>query len=197
MEIEGAEPVGVSIDFISDFMFASTEVEPADVILVPGGSHRQLMEAAADLYHQGLAPMILPSGGKNSKLVDHDSEWQFLKDVAISLGVPAVAILREDKAKHTFENASLSRHVLEKQGLTIKKAILVCKTFHARRALLTYGYCFPPGVEFFVRPVVDQRGITKDNWYLSRESSRVVMEEVWKIGSYFKDKIESLVGVSG
>ncbi len=47
-------------DCITEFMFVETALEPADVILVPGGSHPQLMERAADLYHQGMAPYILP-----------------------------------------------------------------------------------------------------------------------------------------
>jgi len=97
---------GYPFDCITDFVFVETNVEPSDVILVPGGSHPQLMEKAAELFHKGLAPYILPSGGQSSKL--GKTEWEFLRDVGLSLGVPESAILREDKASNTFENARYS-----------------------------------------------------------------------------------------
>jgi len=46
-------------DCITDFMFFETGIGKSDVILVPGGSQPQLMEKAAALYHEGIAPYIL------------------------------------------------------------------------------------------------------------------------------------------
>lgn len=180
------------IQCISDFVFACTTITRSDLILIPGCSHSQLMEEAARLYKDGLAPLILPSGGKNPNLPNHDSEWQFLRDIGVSLGVPAEVILKEDRAGNTFENARFSYDVLVKAGIFVKRAILVCKAFHSRRALLTYQYSFPAETEFMVAPVPDQRGITKDNWCLDANCARIVMEEVRKIGSYFDDKIKGL-----
>ncbi len=57
--------MGYPFDCITEFMFFETEMQPADLIMIPGGSHPQLMERAAALYHQGLAPLILPSGGQH------------------------------------------------------------------------------------------------------------------------------------
>ena len=185
--------VSSPIDCISEFIFVSTVIEPSDVILVPGGSHPQLMQEAVRLYHEGYAPFILPSGGANSKLANHDSEWHFLQGIGVSLGVPENAILTEDKANDTFENACFSYDVLVKKGIGVKQAIIVCKAFHARRAMLTYQYCFPTGTEFFVSPVPDKKGITKNNWCLDNDSVHIVMEEVRKIGTYFTDKIEHLL----
>ncbi|PEE41433.1 hypothetical protein COL91_00705 [Bacillus pseudomycoides] len=48
-------------DCITNFIFVETEIAPADVILVPGASHSQLMGKAASLYQHGLVPYILPS----------------------------------------------------------------------------------------------------------------------------------------
>lgn len=78
--------------------------------MIPGGSHPQLMEKAAELFHQGLAPYILPSGGSTPNV--KTTEWEFLRDIGIALGVPENAILREDKATNTFENSRFSKHVL-------------------------------------------------------------------------------------
>lgn len=41
-------------DCISDFIFVVDDIEPSDIILIPGGSHPQLMEKAVELYIKGL-----------------------------------------------------------------------------------------------------------------------------------------------
>ncbi len=87
-----------AIKCISDFIFVTTPIKPSDLILVPGGSHPQLMEEAARLYKAGFAPLILPSGGKNPNILNGSSEWKFLRDLGVSLGVPGEAILKEDQA---------------------------------------------------------------------------------------------------
>jgi uncharacterized SAM-binding protein YcdF (DUF218 family) len=177
-------------DCISELVFVETETQVADIILVPGGSHPQLMEKAAELYKQGLAPYILPSGSVNPKIPEYSSEWEFLKSIGIKLGVPEEKILKEDQARHTFENAEFSWRVIKENELPVKKAILVCKAYHSRRALLTYQSVFPKDVEFFVAYVPDKREIRKDNWFLDEEKIKIVMGEVVKIGKYFGPYIE-------
>ena len=61
-------------DCISNLVFVKTEIQPADIILVPGGSHPHIMVKAAELYNQGLAPFILPSGKFNPKISEYSSE---------------------------------------------------------------------------------------------------------------------------
>lgn len=107
----------------------------------------------------------------------------------IKLGVPEDVILKENKARHTFENAQLSWEVLKKNNIDVKKVILVCKSYHSRRALLTYQQAFPLSVEFYPSTVTDSRGVTKDNWFLNPESTSLIMGEVVKIGKYFEYEI--------
>ncbi|MCM3038674.1 YdcF family protein [Paenibacillus motobuensis] len=178
-------------DCITEFMFFETGVDKADVILVPGGSHPQLMERAAELYHRQLAPYILPSGGSNSKL--KSTEWEYLREIGLSLGVPQEAILKEDQATNTFENARCSLDVLQSKQANIQKAILVCKSYHARRALLTYQVYFPKETNFYVSPVTDQTGITKENWYLEEHKTIMVMKELTKVGQYFAHHIPNWI----
>lgn len=113
-------------DCITEFMFFEITMDSADVIMVPGGSHPQLMESAAELFHQGFAPYILPSGGSTSNV--KTTEWEFLRSIGIKLGVPESAILREDKATNTFENSRFSKHVLHHMGIKPTKAIFVSCT---------------------------------------------------------------------
>ena len=47
---------------IENFIFAENRIEKADVIFVPGNGYPEMAEAAARLYHEGIAPYIIPSG---------------------------------------------------------------------------------------------------------------------------------------
>lgn len=174
-------------DSITDFMFFETTLEQSDVILIPGASHPQLAHRAALLYQQGIAPLILPSGGATPHV--ETTEWEFLRDIGKSLGVPSEIILKEDKATNTFENARFSLEVLNHHGVQPKKVVLVCKNYHARRALITYSFVFPRETEFLVSPVIDKTGISRDNWYLDEDKISRVMNELEKIGKYFRPAI--------
>jgi uncharacterized SAM-binding protein YcdF (DUF218 family) len=188
----GGIKMNYPFDCISELVFVETEISAADIILVPGGSYPKLMEKAAELYKQGLAPYILPSGHFNPKIPDYSSEWEFLKSIGIKLGVPEDKILKEDLASHTFENAEFSWKVIKENKLQVKKVILVCKAYHSRRALLTYQTIFPKEIEFFVSCVPDRREISKNNWFLDEEKIKTVMGEVVKIGKYFEACIKKL-----
>ena len=181
--------MGYPFDCITDLIFVENNVQKADIILVPGCSQPQIMERAAELYHKGIAPYILPTGGTNHEISQYNTEWEYLKNIGVELGVPEDAILKEDRARNTFENARLSLEVLNRNSIAIKKAILVCKSYHSRRALLTYQVVFPRDIEFYVSTVTDKSGVTKDNWFLNTEATILVMEEVVKIGKYFRNEI--------
>lgn len=179
---------------ITDFIFVETEVVPADILLVPGGSHPQQMERAAELYHRGLAPYILPSGGYNSKI--DEIEWNYFQRIGLERGVPESAILREDQAQNTFDNARNSWEVIKSMDLHVESAVLVCKAHHSRRALMTYQTVFPMGIKFMVSAVTDKRGIGRDDWFLQEDRIKAVMTEVEKIGKYFGRHIPHWVNLT-
>lgn len=184
---------------ITEFIFVEDKPEKSDVIFIPGSGFPQLAEEAAKLYHQGLVPYILPSGrysvlnGKfagvqeKQELYDgeYETEWEFLKEVLKKNHVSEEHILREDKATYTYENAIYSRKVTDCLGMEIKKAILCCKPYHARRSLLYYQLLYPE-TQFFVRPIQDS-DVKRENWYLTEKGIRLVFGEVQKIGEQFED----------
>lgn len=182
------------IDCISDFIFVDDFITSSDVILIPGGSHPQLAEMAAKLYKQGMAPYILASGHANPKIPNYSSEAEYLKSIAVDLGVPPEKFICENKASHTFENAEFSCQMLRNMNIKADKIILVCKAFHSRRVLFTYRYNFPASTEFLVASVTDKQGLCKSKWYTKPEYVSTVMSEVEKIGRYFKDKVPTLIG---
>ena len=184
---------------ITEFIFVEDKAEKSDMIFIPGSGFPQLAEEAAKLYHQGLAPYILPSGkysilnGKfagvheKQELYDgeYETEWEFLKEALKKNQVPEEHILRENNATYTYENAIYSRKVTDCLGMEIKKAILCCKPYHARRSLLYYQLLYPE-TQFFVRPIQDS-DVKRENWYLTEKGIRLVFGEVQKIGEQFED----------
>ena len=52
---------------ISNYIFVSDEPEKVDAIFLPGGSHPDQPEYAAELYRKGYAKWLIPSGGVSVK----------------------------------------------------------------------------------------------------------------------------------
>lgn len=182
---------------VEEFIFVENIPQKADIIFVPGNGYPQMAERAAQLYKQGLADFVLPSGRYsvvNQKFSgvmakqdvyngNYETEWEFLQQVLIKNGVPSECILKEDMATFTCENAIFSRQVADKVGLKIKKAILCCKSYHSRRSLMYYQLLFPD-TEFFVVPV-DADGITRENWRKTEEGIEAVTGEINRIMKQF------------
>lgn len=181
---------------VTDFVFLRDEPQRAQVIFVPGASFDGHTRMAADLYNRGYAPLILPSGRfakRKGKFGDgtYPSEWAYMRQILLSLGVPEEAILREDQATFTWENALFSRKVLDDRRMIVEKAILCCRPFHARRALLYYQTAFPE-TEFFVCPA-SEPGFDRDDWFLSAKGRDRVFSEVEKMGSQVRPQAEMLL----
>lgn len=187
---------------ITNFIFIQDVPQPADILFLPGCGYPQLSERAAELYRQGNAPLVLPSGAYSYKRGrfdgpkeggdrysgPYDTEWAFQRDVLVRNGVPDGAILREDRSQHTVDNARFSRQVTDALGLEVRSAILCCKAYHARRALMTYAWLYPQ-TTFYVVPTETQN-VGRDNWHLSAEGRAYVLGEVGKCGTYFQEAAE-------
>ena len=187
---------------ISNYIFVSDEPEKVDAIFLPGGSHPEQPEYAAELYRKGYAKWLVPSGGVSVKRDkwpgvrskadiyngDYQSDCEFFTDVFVKNGVPVDVIVGEDKSGHTRDNAFLSRKVVDENELEIKTALIVCKAFHARRCLMLYQMAFP-NTTFYVCPVVCL-GITRDNWYKSEQGIDRVLGELARCGNQFVGDIK-------
>lgn len=113
------------------------------------------------------------------------TESDYLCEVLRQEGVPERALIPEDQATYTYENAVYSRKKLDELGISIKKAILCCQAFHARRSLLYYQEQFPEA-EILVCPVVT-KGISRDTWYQSELGIETVLGEVERCGGQFHE----------
>ena len=190
---------------ITNFIFVSDELEKADAIFLPGGSHPEQPEYAAELYHRGYAKWLIPSGGISVKRDkwpgvrskadiysgDYQSDCEFFTDVLLKNGVPSSAIIGEEQSGHTRDNAFFSRRVIDRRGIDIKTALIVCKAFHARRCLMLYQMAFPY-VDLKVCPV-HCYNITKDNWYKSETGIDRVLGELARCGNQFAGDVKQYV----
>ena len=183
-----------NLNDISNFVFISDELKKSDIIFVPGNSSPQMAEKAAQLYKEDLAPLILPSGRysnikgyfdapkSKSEIYNgtYNTEFEFLKDVLIKNDVPSSAILKEDRAQYTYQNALFSKEVTDKLGLKIKHCIICCKSYHARRCLMYYEKVYQDA-EIMICPV-DIDNITKENWYKTKKGIETVLGEFKRCG---------------
>ncbi len=184
---------------ITNFIFMSDAPQRSDVIFIPGTSKSAITEKAAELYLAGYAQYVMPAGkwsGKWGRFAsekidnpryagEYPTDFAYCRHILLENGVPERAILREDSSTHTGENAEFSAQVLRELGIQVRKAILCCQAFHARRAFMTYAKYFPD-TEILVVPT-DTQGIRREDWYLRESSYRRVMSELYKCGEYFLD----------
>ena len=184
---------------ITEFIFLEDLPEKADLIIVPGNTWPQPARRAAALYHEGMAPYIVVSG-RYSKGQEtfagaacegdrykgaYMTEADFLTDVLIREGVPETAVLQERKAEFTLENARYIRRLLEEKKMTVKKALICCQAFHARRCRMYFEYVFQDtDVEFLMCPAVTQ-GISRCSWMESQKGLDTVLGELRRCGEQF------------
>ena len=190
---------------VTDFIFLEDTPKPADVIFVPGNSHAEPSELAAQLYAQGLAPHVLPSGryaigrgefagqtsGARIYAGRFETEWAFMRHVLLQNGVPDTAILREDEATYTYQNAIYSRRRTDAERILVRRALLCCMPQHARRAKMYYETLYPDA-ELLVCPV-QNAPVTRENWMREPEGIDAVLGELERCGAQFHDIMRELL----
>lgn len=84
----------------------------------------------ADLHHHGTAPSLLVTGGDARVFGSGPAEAAVMKEWATRLGVSATAIITEDQARTTYENAVRTKDLLGDRT----SIILVTSALHMPRA---------------------------------------------------------------
>ena len=170
---------------ITRYLFIENAPEKADVIFLPGSPFAEPAERAARLYLEGFAPVLVPSGNCwiFHRSGERPCECEALTDVLKSFSVPDAAILREDKARHTLDNARRSRAALDRAGIPVRTAILCCQSFHGRRCLKAYRRYFPEA-RLLVCPVAT-RGFDATSWHKTPVGVFKVCTELLKCTGLF------------
>jgi uncharacterized SAM-binding protein YcdF (DUF218 family) len=118
---------------------------PSDCILVLGSLDLRVANRGAELYLEGLAPVIIFSGGlgKVTKAIFSESEADLMARIALDMGVPAEAIFIENKSTNTGENILFTQRMLEDKGLDPRSFLLVQKPYMERRSYATFKLHWP------------------------------------------------------
>ncbi len=123
-----------------DAQGALDERQPADAIVVlgaaqfngiPGGVFQARLEHAVQLYHEKLARYLVVTGGKLP--ADRTTEAATARAWAMAHGVPAEAILGEDRGRTTQESIEAVAAIFRQQGFTT--GIFVSDKTHMLRVL--------------------------------------------------------------
>jgi uncharacterized SAM-binding protein YcdF (DUF218 family) len=136
------------------------EARPADVIVVMGAAEyrgrpspvlKARLDHALELYRKRLAPRIITTGGAGGDPVF--TEGEVGRDYLIRNGVPAEAVLVEDKGESTVYSSAVAAEMMRRLGL--RSCIVVSDGYHIYRVkkmlefngLTVYGSPRPTQVE--------------------------------------------------
>jgi uncharacterized SAM-binding protein YcdF (DUF218 family) len=107
-----------------------------DNLPLPQGWER--LSAAAALFADGFAPVVIFSGGGTARI----SESEIYANAAAWLGIPRPAMILEPKAQSTADHGHALRGMALPGGTTVgpdTPLLVVTSTFHSRRALLAFA----------------------------------------------------------
>jgi uncharacterized SAM-binding protein YcdF (DUF218 family) len=131
-------------------------VRKSDCILALGSHDLRVANRASELYLQGMAPVIVFSGGLGNftKEMWTAPEADLFAVVAIQMGVPTEAILIENKSTNTGENILFTQRLLKEHHLDPESFIVVQKPYMERRAFATFKKHWPNKVITVTSPQI-------------------------------------------
>ncbi|KIC96170.1 hypothetical protein OI18_02230 [Flavihumibacter solisilvae] len=120
-------------------------MRPADCIFALGSHDLRVADRATELYLEGLAPLVIFSGGLGNvtRGIWTETEADQFAGIAIRKGVPESAILVENKSTNTGENILFTQQLLKEKNLDPRTFIVVQKPYMERRSFATFKKHWP------------------------------------------------------
>lgn len=133
------------LQVIWDYLGMHQTPEQADCIVGFGNFNTNIARRAAELYHLGLAPVVLFTGGlgRNTEGLLPEPEAVRFARVAMECGVPESAIVLEPESANTAENILFTRRLLEERGIPHERILGVHQPFMERRITAAMGVYWP------------------------------------------------------
>src|ERR1700729_4495163 len=160
------------------------ELHPADAIVIFGAAEysgrpspvlRARLDHALDLFHRGVAPVVITTGG--SAADPHFSEGGVGRDYLMRHGVPERSLIAETQGRDTSESAVRVAVIMHANGL--HSCVAVSDAYHVFRIrkLLEYEGIAP----VYVAPRPDSRphGVLQRAVAVLREATSYCL---WRVG---------------
>lgn len=143
--ISTSDPILKNAELLWNYHHMNHEPKVSDCILVLGSHDLRVAERGAQLYLQGFAPLLVFSGGLGNftKETWTSAEADLFADIAVAMGVPESAILRENKSTNTGENIQFTKKLLQQKGIDPTTFLLVQKPYMERRTYATFRQNWP------------------------------------------------------
>jgi DUF218 domain len=124
---------------IWDYHQLGHELQPCSAAIALGSHDLGVAAFAANLYHQGLFPLLVVSGADNPTMAHlfPRGEAEHFRERAVELGVPESSILTEPQATNTGQNIEYSRDLLRERGVEVQTLMLISMPYMQRRAYAT------------------------------------------------------------
>jgi uncharacterized SAM-binding protein YcdF (DUF218 family) len=148
---------------------------PSDALIVLGDDNYAADRAfhAAELYRQGVAPVIVASGRmlrpnvSIADMMEHDLK---------SFGVPASSIVKlTHRAENTREEAGEAARLIQARGW--KRVLVVTSNYHARRARFIFERVLPSAVSLRVSGARDSE-FDPSHWWETRQGRKLFLSEL-------------------
>lgn len=151
----------------------------ADAIAVVSGGNTDLRTAEAiRLFEAGWANYLIVSGAATDPT--SPSNAAVMKEQALAAGVPEEAIITDELARTTKQNAEETEAISKQYG--IKRVIVVTSPYHQRRAGLEFRANMTSDVAVINHPVPNDPD-WPFLWWLSPRGWWLSMSELVKIGA--------------
>lgn len=144
-------------------LFGTNQVKPTDI--------------AAERYHNGLAPLLIATGGINRHSGTIEG-WELYK-LLTERDVPETAIRYENRAQNTWQNVEYSLPFLRGALESGLRVTVVSKWYHRRtiHALKTLLPDIGPFYALSWEPVYAGKTVTRSDWPLVPDGKRRVIRE--------------------
>jgi uncharacterized SAM-binding protein YcdF (DUF218 family) len=161
--------------YAAQFWIVDEPAAPSEALIVLGDDNYAADRAfhAAELYREGLAPVVVPCG---RMLRQNLSIAEVMERDLESFGVPSASIVKlPHRAENTEEEAVEASRLVHTRGW--KRVLIVTSNYHARRVRFIYGRILPATVTFRVSGGRDSQ-FDPSRWWETRQGQRLFVNEL-------------------
>ena len=149
---------------------------PADVIVLLGGDSKGRLATGVDLYRQGVAPRLMLAGDQGDGKPGPNRSSTPRLEYLLAEGVPRAAIVIDDRARNSRDEAALTRELMRQRGW--RRVLVVSDPPHMRRLSWIWARAFAGADASYVLIAAGVHWWRPDRWWEDEWSRQFVRTEV-------------------